>query len=191
MWSYVGRKHEHSLPHLHTILLDILIRFEIKLLDMQISLVPQHGAQEIVSKHACLWHTTNLCQEKYGIVWILNIRNIQASSVQLIQFNQGIYLTPSTFWHIFARPNCLVQNSLCYTTDTRLLSFGYHFPSLMRELMLKWLASMVCTSRIHPFCLWKYLRTSLIIGNLIIIRVISVEWTWLGYLKSKGDYGFG
>ena len=57
--------------------------------------------------------------------------------------------------------------------------------------MLKFLPSMLCTSRIHPFLLGNYLRTSLTIGNLMIIRVTSVEWTWLGYLKSKGDYDFG
>ena len=55
--------------------------------------------------------------------------------------------------------------------------------------MLKFLSSMLCTSRIHPFSLENYLRTSLITGNLMIIRVTSVEWTW--YLKSKGDYDFG
>ena len=57
--------------------------------------------------------------------------------------------------------------------------------------MLKFLSSMLCTSRIHPFSLGNYLRTSLIIGNLMIIRVTSIGWTWLGYLKSKGDYDFG
>ena len=57
--------------------------------------------------------------------------------------------------------------------------------------MLKSFSFMLCTSRIHSFSLRNYLRTSLIIGNLMIIRVTSVEWTWLGYLKSKGDYDFG
>jgi hypothetical protein len=57
--------------------------------------------------------------------------------------------------------------------------------------MLKIFPSMLCTSRIHPFSLGNYSRTSLIIGNLTIIRVTSVEKTWLGYLKSKGDYDFG
>ena len=38
---------------------------------------------------------------------------------------------------------------------------------------------MLCTSRIHPFALGNYLGTSLIIGNVMIIRVTSVEWTWL------------
>ena len=57
--------------------------------------------------------------------------------------------------------------------------------------MLKFLSSMSCTSRIHPFSLGNYLRTSFIIGNLMIIRVTIVEWTLLGYLKSKGDYDFG
>jgi len=37
--------------------------------------------------------------------------------------------------------------------------------------MLKFFSSMLCTSRIHPFSLGNYLRTSLIIGNLMIIRV--------------------
>ena len=46
--------------------------------------------------------------------------------------------------------------------------------------MLRFLSSMLCTSKIHSFSLGKYLRTSLIIGNLMIIRVIIVEWTWLG-----------
>ena len=57
--------------------------------------------------------------------------------------------------------------------------------------MLKFLSSMLCTSRIHPFSFGSYLRTSLIIGNLMIIRDTSVEWTWLGYLKLKGDYDIG
>jgi hypothetical protein len=57
--------------------------------------------------------------------------------------------------------------------------------------MLKFLSFMLSTSRIHPFSLGKYLRASLIIGNLMIIRVTSIEWTWLGYLKLKGDYDFG
>ena len=37
--------------------------------------------------------------------------------------------------------------------------------------MLKFHSSMLCTSRIHPFSLGNYLRTSLIIGNFMIIRV--------------------
>jgi hypothetical protein len=45
--------------------------------------------------------------------------------------------------------------------------------------MLKFLSSMLCTSRIHPFSLGNYLSTSLIIGNFMMIRVTSVEWTWL------------
>ena len=46
--------------------------------------------------------------------------------------------------------------------------------------MLKYLSSMLCTSNIHPFSLGNYLGTSLIIWNLMRIRVITVEWTWLG-----------
>ena len=46
--------------------------------------------------------------------------------------------------------------------------------------MLQFLSSMLCTSKIHPFSLGNYLKTSLIIGNLTIIWVTSVEWTWLG-----------
>ena len=45
--------------------------------------------------------------------------------------------------------------------------------------MLKFLSFMLCTSKIHPFSLGNYLRTSLIIGNFMMIRVTSVEWTWL------------
>ena len=45
--------------------------------------------------------------------------------------------------------------------------------------MLKFLSSMLCTSKIHPFSLGNYLGTSLIIGNLMIIRITSVECTWL------------
>ena len=47
--------------------------------------------------------------------------------------------------------------------------------------MLKSLSSMSCTSKIHPLSLGNYLGTSsFIIGNLMIIRVTRVEWTWLG-----------
>jgi hypothetical protein len=46
--------------------------------------------------------------------------------------------------------------------------------------MLKSLSSMLCISRIHPISLGNYLGTSLIIGNLMTIRVTSVGWTWLG-----------
>ena len=41
--------------------------------------------------------------------------------------------------------------------------------------MLKFLSSMLCTSKIHPFSCENYLGTSLIIGNFMIIRVTSVE----------------
>ena len=43
--------------------------------------------------------------------------------------------------------------------------------------MLKILLSMLCTSKIRPFSLGNYLGTSPIIGNLMIIRVTSVEQT--------------
>ena len=46
--------------------------------------------------------------------------------------------------------------------------------------MLALLSSMFCTSKIHPFSFGNYLGTSLIIGNLMIIRATSVEWTWFG-----------
>ena len=55
--------------------------------------------------------------------------------------------------------------------------------------MLKFFSSMSCTTRIHPFSLGNYLRTSLIIENLMIIRVTSVEWTWLG-LEWPPSYSF-
>ena len=45
--------------------------------------------------------------------------------------------------------------------------------------MLQFLSSMLCTSKIYPFSLGNYLGTSLIVGNLMIIRVNNVEWTWL------------
>jgi hypothetical protein len=57
--------------------------------------------------------------------------------------------------------------------------------------MLKFLSSILCISKVRPFSLGNYLRSSLIIGNLMTIRVTSVEWTWVGYLKSKGDYVIG
>ena len=46
--------------------------------------------------------------------------------------------------------------------------------------MLKFLSSMLCTSNIHPFSLGNYLGTSLVIGNILRIRVTSVEHTWIG-----------
>ena len=46
--------------------------------------------------------------------------------------------------------------------------------------MVKFLSSMLCTSKMHPYSLGKYLETSLVIGNLMRIRVTSVEWAWLG-----------
>ena len=46
--------------------------------------------------------------------------------------------------------------------------------------MLRFLSSMLCTSKIHPFTLGNYLGASLIIGNLMRIMVINVGWTWLG-----------
>ena len=47
--------------------------------------------------------------------------------------------------------------------------------------MLKFLSSMLCTSNnIHSFSLGNYSRTSLIIGNLMIMRVTNVKWTWSG-----------
>ena len=46
--------------------------------------------------------------------------------------------------------------------------------------MLKKFSFMLCMFKIHPFSLGNYLGTSLIIGNLMKIRVTSVEWTWLG-----------
>ena len=54
--------------------------------------------------------------------------------------------------------------------------------------MLKFHPSMLCTTRIHPFSLGNYSRTSLSIGNLMIIRVASVEWTWLGLEWPLAEY---
>ena len=45
--------------------------------------------------------------------------------------------------------------------------------------MLKLFSSMLCTPKLHLFSLENYLGASLTIGNLMIIRVTSVEWTWL------------
>ena len=54
-------------------------------------------------------------------------------------------------------------------------------PSFCHMLfMLNFLSSKLCTSKLHPFSLGNHLGASLIIGNLIIIRNIDVEWTWLG-----------
>ena len=46
--------------------------------------------------------------------------------------------------------------------------------------MLRFLSSMLCTSKIHPLSLGNHLGASHISGNLRIIRVTSVECTWLG-----------
>ena len=46
--------------------------------------------------------------------------------------------------------------------------------------MLKFFSSMLSTFKVHTFSLGNYLGTSLIIGTLMIFRVTSVEWTWLG-----------
>ena len=46
--------------------------------------------------------------------------------------------------------------------------------------MLRSLSSMLCTSKIHLFSLGNCLETSHMIENLMVIRVNSVEWTWLG-----------
>ena len=45
--------------------------------------------------------------------------------------------------------------------------------------MLEFLSSILCTPKIYPFSLGNYVGTSLIVGNLMIIRVTSVEWAWL------------
>ena len=45
--------------------------------------------------------------------------------------------------------------------------------------MLELRSSILCTSKIHPISLGNYLGTSFIVGNLMIIRVTNVEWTWL------------
>ena len=44
--------------------------------------------------------------------------------------------------------------------------------------MLDFLSSMLCTSKIHSFSL----------GNLMLIRVTSVEWTWLGLQWPPAKY---
>jgi hypothetical protein len=41
--------------------------------------------------------------------------------------------------------------------------------------MLKKISSMLCTFKVHLFSFGNYLGTSLVIGNLMIIRVIGVE----------------
>ena len=46
--------------------------------------------------------------------------------------------------------------------------------------MLKFLSSILCISKIHPFSLGIHLEISLTIGKLTRIKVFSVEWTWLG-----------
>ena len=48
---------------------------------------------------------------------------------------------------------------------------------------------MSCTSKIHPFSLGNYFQgTSLIIGNLMIIRVTGIERTWLGLVWPHAQY---
>ena len=41
--------------------------------------------------------------------------------------------------------------------------------------MLEFLSFILCTSKTHPFSLGNYLGTSIIVGNLTLIRVIGVE----------------
>ena len=61
--------------------------------------------------------------------------------------------------------------------------------------MLKFLSSMLCTFRIHAFSLGNYLGTSLIIGNLMIIRVrvasylvyVALYSTWVIYYHQYLD----
>ena len=55
--------------------------------------------------------------------------------------------------------------------------------------MLKFFLFMSCTSKIHPFSFENYLGTSLIIVNLMVIKITSVEWTWLG-LELPPSYSF-
>ena len=43
--------------------------------------------------------------------------------------------------------------------------------------MLKFLSSMLCMCKMHPFSLGNYLGTSLKLGKLMIIRVTRLEWT--------------
>ena len=40
--------------------------------------------------------------------------------------------------------------------------------------MLKFLSSMLCTSKMHPFSLGNFTY------HWELIRVTTVEWTWLG-----------
>ena len=54
--------------------------------------------------------------------------------------------------------------------------------------MLKFLSSMLCIFKIHPFSLGNYLETSLMIGDLMRIRVTSVEWTWSGLEWPPNQY---
>ena len=46
--------------------------------------------------------------------------------------------------------------------------------------MLESLSSMLCT--VHLKYIHFHLGTSLIIGNLMVIKVTSVEWTWFTWL---------
>ena len=46
--------------------------------------------------------------------------------------------------------------------------------------MLKFLSFMLCASKMPSFSLGNYLGTSHTIENLMRIRVINVEWSWLG-----------
>ena len=86
------------------------------------------------------------------------------------------------FYTFFAGPNFVAQNSNFYTaTALDNATFGIScFAILKRQLMLGFLSSMLCTSNMHPFSIGNYLGTSLIIGNVMRIRVTSAKWTWLG-----------
>ena len=49
----------------------------------------------------------------------------------------------------------------------------------IREVVNAKFPFIYVTSKIHPFSLGNHLGTSVIIGNLMIIKITSVEWAWL------------
>jgi hypothetical protein len=76
----------------------------------------------------------------------------------------------------------LVQSNLVGMT------LVYMIPSILRHMFAR-PSFLVQNSFFYTTTIGNCLGTSLIIGNLMIIKVTVVEWTWLGLEWSPSYYG--